>query len=267
MQHLWRAFLGPMAVFVAAAVLAGVASAVRAEIVEYGYKVVRAFPHDTGAFTEGLFYQDGFLYESTGLNGRSTIRKETLATGHVVQQRAIPDQYFGEGVVAWQNRLIELTWQSHVGFIYDLASFRPLGQFHYPGEGWALTHDARRIIMSDGTPYLRFLDPATLKEIGRIEVTADGAPVANLNELEWVRGLIWANIWQTNWIVQIDPGTGKVVGRINLNGLLPARDFVPGQTDVLNGIAYDPAGDRLFVTGKNWPELFQIRLVKQNAAR
>ncbi len=244
--------------------LAGLAPAFAA-VPEYGYRVVRAFPHDTGAFTEGLFYQDGYLYEATGLNGRSTIRKERLETGKVLQERPIDSQYFGEGIVAWKGRLIELTWQSHVGFVYDLASFRPEGDFHYPGEGWALTRDSRRLIMSDGTPQLRFLDPETLKEIGRVTVTDEGAPVANLNELEWVKGEIYANIWQTDRIVRIDPGTGKVVGHIDLSGLLPASDVVRGQTDVLNGIAYDARHDRLFVTGKNWPKLFEIVLERKPA--
>ena len=225
------------------------------------------FPHDTGAFTEGLFYQDGYLYEATGLNGRSTIRKEQLQTGQVLQQRPIDPQYFGEGIVAWKGRLIELTWQSHIGFVYDLASFKPLSAFHYPGEGWALTRDSRRLIMSDGTPQLRFLDPVTLKETGRITVTDEGRPVANLNELEWVKGEIYANIWQTDEIVRIDPATGRVVGRIDLSGLLPASDRVPGQTDVLNGIAYDARRDRLFVTGKNWPKLFQIVLTPKPPER
>ena len=233
---------------------------------EYGYRVVRTFPHDTGAFTEGLFYQDGYLYESTGLEGRSTIRKERLDTGRVLMERSIDAQYFGEGIVAWKGRLIELTWQSHLGFVYDLASFRPMREFHYEGEGWALTRDDRRIIMSDGTPELRFLDPETLKETGRVTVTDEGAPVSNLNELEWVKGELYANIWQTDRIVRIDPKTGRVVGHIDLTGLLPASDVVRGQTDVLNGIAYDARGDRLFVTGKNWPKLFQIVLVRKPAA-
>jgi glutamine cyclotransferase len=245
---------------VAVLMLAGAAAAA---VPDDGYKVVRTYPHDTGAFTEGLFYRDGYLYESTGLNGRSTIRKEKLETGQVVLERAIPSQYFGEGIVAWGDKLVELTWQNHVGFIYDLASFAPKGEFHYPGEGWALTRDANRIIMSDGTANIRFLDPKTLKETGRIRVTMDGQPVDQLNELEWVKGEIWANVWQTNFIVRIDPKTGRILGRIDLTGLLGPFDFVPGQTDVLNGIAYDAKGDRLFVTGKNWPKIFEIKLVRK----
>ncbi len=253
-------------VFLSLLLLAAAAPA-RAAVPEYGYRVVKSFPHDRGAFTEGLFYLDGYLYESTGLEGHSAIRKERLESGQVLQERPIDPQYFGEGIVAWKGRLIELTWQSHIGFVYDLASFRPTGAFHYAGEGWALTRDGRRIIMSDGTPQLRFLDPVTLKETGRVTVTDEGQPVQNLNELEWVKGEIYANIWQTDRIVRIDPATGRVVGHIDLSGLLSPSDVTPGQTDVLNGIAYDPKGRRLFVTGKNWPKLFQIVLVRNPPAR
>lgn len=229
----------------------------------YGYRVLHAYPHDPHAFTEGLFYQDGALYESTGLEGHSTIRREVLETGQVVQERPIASQYFGEGIVAWRGRLIELTWRSQVGFIYDLASFEPRSSFRYPGEGWALTHDDHRLIMSDGTADLRFLDPDTLAETGRLRVTDDGQAVDNLNELEWVKGEIYANIWQTNMIVRIDPASGHVVGWIDLAGLLPRGER--RGTDVLNGIAYDAEHDRLFVTGKLWPELFEIKLVPRRS--
>ena len=249
-----------MLTLVAASMLACPA---QSRVAEFSYKVVRSYPHDTHAFTEGLFYQDGFLYESTGLNGQSSIRKERLETAEVIQQRQIPSQYFGEGIVAWGHRLIELTWQSHVAFVYDLTSFTPQGEFHYRGEGWALTHDNHHIIMSDGTPYLRLLDPMTFKEVGRIKVTEEGAPVSNLNELEWVKGLIYANIWQTDQIVQIDPASGQVVGHIDLAGLLDTAQPPSDPNDVLNGIAYDPARDRLFVTGKNWPKLFEIKLIRK----
>ncbi len=231
----------------------------------YGYEVVHTYPHDTHAFTEGLFYLNGYLYESTGLNGQSSIRRERLDTGQVLQHIDIPDSYFGEGIVNWGNRLVELTWQSQVGFVYDLASLRREGQFTYSGEGWGLTQNGRWIIMSDGTPELRFLNPQTLSEAGRLQVTLQGQALGNLNELEWVRGEIYANIWQTNWIARIDPMTGHVVGMIDLRGLLPAAQRVSGQTDVLNGIAYDARADRLFVTGKNWPTLFQIRLRREAA--
>jgi len=250
----------------AALVLLGLtplSAAVAAPAPVYSYEVVRTFPHDPTAFTEGLFYQDGYLYESTGLEGQSSIRKEKLDTAQVVQRIAIPDQYFGEGIVAWKSRLIELTWRSHIGFTYDLATLKKTGDFHYPGEGWALTKDDHRLIMSDGTPDLRFLDPLTLKQIGTLHVTDQGRPVENLNEVEWVKGQIYANIWQTDRIARIDPRTGHVVGWIDLTGILSPADRVPGETDVLNGIAYDAKGDRLFVTGKNWPKLFQIKLVRR----
>ena len=226
----------------------------------YDFDVVHVYPHDPGAFTEGLFYLNGFLYESTGLEHHSTIRKVRLDTGAVVQKMDIPEQYFGEGIVNWGTQLISLTWKSEVGFVFDLASFKLRRQFHYTGEGWALTQDGRQLIMSDGTPQLRFLNPVTLKETRRIEVTLDGKPIRNVNELEWVKGEIYANVWETSWILRIDPKDGHVVGLINLTGLLSPADAATGPDSVLNGIAYDAKGDRLFVTGKNWPKLFEIRL-------
>ena len=238
------------------------AMSVRAAIPIYDFEVVHSYPHDTSAFTEGLFYLNGFLYESTGLEQHSSIRKVRIETGEVVQKVDIAPQYFGEGIVNWRGHLISLTWKSQTGFVFDLNTFKLQRQFTYPGEGWALTRNDKQIIMSDGTSDLRFLDPKTLTETGRIHVTSEGKPLLNLNELEWVKGEIYANIWQTNWIVRIDPGTGAVIGLINLTGLLRPSDIVLGQTDVLNGIAYDAKGDRLFVTGKNWPKLFEIRLHK-----
>jgi glutamine cyclotransferase len=232
----------------------------RATVPVYDYEVVHVFPHDPDAFTEGLFYLNGFLYEGTGLEGHSSIRKVRLQTGKVLARHDIPGQYFGEGIVNWGSRLIELTWQSHVGFVYDLKTFKPLSDFHYEGEGWALTQDGTQIYMSDGTSTLRVLNPKTLLPAGMIPVTLDGKPVERLNELEWVKGEIFANVWQTNWILRIDPRDGHVVGIVDLRGLLPAEDVVAGSTDVLNGIAYDTQGDRLFVTGKKWPKLFEIRL-------
>jgi glutamine cyclotransferase len=232
----------------------------------YGYQVVHTYPHDPNAFTEGLFYKDGFLYESTGLEGRSSIRKVKLQTGEIVQQRAISPAYFGEGIVFWRNRLIELTWRSQIGFIYDLATFAPKATFRYPGEGWALTRDDRRLIMSDGTSDLRFLDPETLTETGRLHVTADGAPVADLNELEEVKGEIYANIWQTSRIACIDPKTGKVLKWIELGPLVEANQN--GNADaVLNGIAYDAKTDRLFVTGKLWPTVYEIKILGPDTAK
>ncbi len=253
-----------MRILVAAALLAGCACGPASQaggISQYGYEVVHTYPHDPGAFTQGLFYLNGFLYEGTGLPGESSIRKVRLETGEVLQKRDVPDPYFGEGIIAWKDRLLELTWQAQAGFIYDLGSFAPQGEFRYPGEGWGLTQDGKRIIMSDGSPELRFWDPETLKELGRITVTDEGRPVSDLNELEWVKGEIYANIWQTNRIARIDPKTGKVVGWIDLTGLLSPAESQ--DVDVLNGIAYDAEHDRLFVTGKLWPKLFEIKLVKK----
>jgi glutaminyl-peptide cyclotransferase len=237
------------------------ASAATAAIPVFGVSVVHVYPHDREAFTEGLFYQDGYLYESTGLNGHSQIRKVDLATGRVLQARNLDRQYFGEGIVAWRGLLLQLTWNNHVGFVDDLATFRELRRFSYPGEGWALTEDGRHIIMSDGTAQLRLLDPTTQKELRRITVTADGKLVKNLNELEWVKGEIFANIWLTNRIARIDPGSGKVKGWIDLTGLMDPAELGGDPDAVANGIAYDAARDRLFVTGKLWPRLFEIRLV------
>jgi glutaminyl-peptide cyclotransferase len=230
---------------------------------EYNYEVVHVYPHDPFAFTEGLLYQDGYLLESTGLKEESSIRKVRLETGEVVQKYDLPGAFFGEGIVRWKDRLIQLTYQTQVGFVYDFAGFRELRRFYYPGEGWALTTDGVRLIMSDGTPQIRFWDPETLAETGRLTVTDAGRPVTYINELEWIKGEIYANVWQTDRIARIDPASGRVVGWIDLTGLLPDSDRIPRFTDWLNGIAYDTAGDRLFVTGKRWPKLFEIRLRKR----
>ena len=256
----------PPTVLLLAVLLSGTgASAARAappspEIPVYKAEIVHAYPHDVTAFTEGLFYLNGFLYESTGLEQHSTIRKVRLETGEVVQKRDISPEYFGEGIVNWKGRIISLTWKAQVGFVFDLATLKLQRQFNYVGEGWGLTQDGKEIIMSDGTSQLRFLDPDTLKETHRIEVTLGGKPIRDVNELEWVKGEIYANVWQTNSILRIDPANGRVLGIIDLRGILPQSDITPGQTDVLNGIAYDARNDRLFVTGKNWPKLFEIRL-------
>ena len=231
-------------------------------IPQYTYQIVHVYPHDRGSYTQGLLYTDGVLYEGTGMYDESKIRKVKLESGEVLQNRDVPGQYFGEGIVIWKDRLLELTWQAQKGFIYDLATFTPKGEFAYPGEGWGLTTDGKRLIMSDGTAQLRFWDPETLKETGRITVTEDGRPVEALNELEWVKGEIYANVYQTDRIVRIDPANGKVVGSIDCRGLLTTADR-NDQTDVLNGIAYDAKGDRLFITGKRWPKLFEVKLVKR----
>jgi glutaminyl-peptide cyclotransferase len=227
-----------------------------------GYKVVKVYPHDRQAFTQGLQYLDGVLYEGTGQNGQSGIRKVKLETGEVLQHQPLDAKYFGEGITVWRDTIIQLTWQSEVGFVYDKATFKQMRTFTYPGEGWGLTHDGKRLIMSDGSTALRFLDPSTFKELGRLTVRDGGVPVKNLNELEVVKGEILANVWQTMRIARISPKTGDVTGWIDLSGLLDPREAVG--TDVLNGIAYDAAGDRLFVTGKWWPKLFEIKIVPRS---
>lgn len=226
----------------------------------YGFKVVNTYPHDPGAFTQGLFFQGGFLYEGTGLRGRSSIRKVELETGKVVQGVELPPEVFGEGITQWGDRLIGITWQEQTAFVLDLKTFKLWRKFSYPGEGWGITHNDKELVMSDGSAELRFLDPLTFKELRRVRVTADGRPVSQLNELEWVEGEVFANVWQTDRIARIDPKTGQVKAWIDLTGLLPGRY---GTDDVLNGIAYDPQKKRLFVTGKLWPKLFEIQLVKK----
>ncbi|MBV9505043.1 MAG: glutaminyl-peptide cyclotransferase [Acidobacteriia bacterium] len=233
-------------------------------IPEYGYEVIHTYPHDSLAYTQGLFYLNGYLYESTGLNGRSSIRKVRLETGEILEKRDVPEQYFGEGIINWKDRLLEITWRSQTGFIYDLTNFSLRNQFSYPGEGWGLTQDGKRIIMSDGSAQLRFWDPESLRELGRITITDEGRAVDQLNELEWVRGEVYANVYQTDRIARIDPASGKIKGWIDLTGILsPANRN--GNEDVLNGIAYDAKSDRLFVTGKLWSKLFEIRLVKKTS--
>lgn len=232
----------------------------------YDYEIVKVYPHDPEAFTQGLFFVGGHLYESTGLKGRSSLRKVDLETGEVLRKYDLPANLFGEGVTDWKDRIVQVTWRSQVGFVYDLASFRQKKKFTYAGEGWGVTQDGRRLIMSDGTADLRFLDPNSLKETGRVRVAHRGKPVTRLNELEYVNGEVYANIWQSDLIVRIDPASGAVNGVVDLRGLrakLPAGG--PGP-DVLNGIAYDKGRDRLFVTGKLWPNVFEIRLVARGAA-
>src|SRR6476660_8337802 len=203
------------------------------------------------------------LYGGTGQVGQSSIRRVELATGKVLQRREVPAPHFGEGITVWKNDLIELTWQTHTAFVYDRVTFQPKKQFTYPGEGWGLTQDGASLIMSDGSDELRFLDPVTFAEKRRLKVTAAGAPLRDLNEIEYVKGEIFANVWQTDYVVRIDPASGKVTGYIDLRGLLSPAERAG--TDVLNGIAYDEAHDRLFVTGKLWPKLFEIKLVKKGS--
>ncbi len=225
------------------------------------YKVVHVYPHDSNAFTQGLIFVDGHLYESTGLNGRSTLRMVDLTSGEVLQNYNLPQDDFGEGLTDWNSSLIQLTWVSHKAFVYDRFSFRPLRTFHYDGEGWGLTHDEKHLILSDGTDELRFLDPESFRVIRKLKVVGEkGSKVQNLNELEYIRGEIYANVWGTDEIVRISPKSGKILGRINLSGIIDKHQL-QGNGAVLNGIAYDAASDRLFVTGKLWPKLFEIKIV------
>jgi glutamine cyclotransferase len=225
-----------------------------------GYTVVQTYPHDPKAFTQGLEYRDGFLYEGTGLKGQSAVRKVTLETGKVVQEKRLDPGYFGEGITLTAGKLFELTWQTKTGFVYDANTFKLIRNFGYFGEGWGLTHDEAGLIMSDGTPTLRFLELTRFTERRRLRVTDSGTgmPIAGLNELEMIKGEIWANVWQTDYIARISPRDGRVTGWIDLKGLLGPS--APRPDAVLNGIAYDAAKDRIFVTGKLWPKLFEIKL-------
>ena len=227
---------------------------------QYSYRVIKSYPHDANAFTQGLEYHDGFLYEGTGIVGRSSVRKVDLATGKMLQNFDVPRPFFGEGITVFDNQILELTWQSQTGFVYDKSNFRVLRSFNYPGEGWGLTNDGKQIYMSDGSAQIRIWDPTTLKEIRRITVKDGNEPVNELNELEFVRGEILANVWQTDRIARISPVDGKVLGWIDLSGILPQSERTNPDA-VLNGIAYDAAADRLFVTGKLWPKIFEIKLV------
>ena len=248
-----------------AAVLAGCAQAeapiaAPAEPALWGYRIVKEYPHDPGAFTQGLFWLDGALYESTGHVGRSTVRRVRLEDGRVLQSADIPAGQFGEGIAPWGEEIVSVTWQHGIGHRWDRRTLKRTGSFRYPGEGWGLTGDGRSLILSDGTSTLRYLDPATMEERSRLQVTAGGRPVPRLNELEFVKGEILANVWMTSRIARIDPRTGHVTAWIDLGPLVAAHSG--GDPDaVLNGIAYDAAGDRLFVTGKYWPKLFEIKLV------
>jgi glutaminyl-peptide cyclotransferase len=228
------------------------------------FKVVHVYPHDAHAFTQGLIYLDGHLYESTGIRGQSSLREEDLDTGRILQFAALPDKYFGEGLAAWGNTLVQLTWQSHVALVWDRAKFKLLRTLDYPGEGWGLTGDGKNLILSDGTATLRFLDPATFREVRRVIVTSGGKPVTRLNELEYIHGEIYANVWYSDRIARISPASGKVLGWIDLSGLLPAAERSSADA-VLNGIAYDAVNDRLFVTGKLWPRIFEIRVIPRPA--
>jgi glutamine cyclotransferase len=251
-------------VFVLVAVLllsrAGGAQARSAQPREYSFRVVHIYPHDPSAFTQGLEYRGGYLYEGTGLPGRSTLRKEELETGKVLEEVRLASEFFGEGITVLNTRVLQLTWQSHIGFVYDQNTFRKLSSFAYSGEGWGLANDGTTVFMSDGTPQIRCLDPTTLLELRRFTVHDANGPVSMVNELECVRGEIYANIWHSRRIARIAPSDGSVVGWIDLKGLIPDEELHDPEA-VLNGIAYDAMGDRLFVTGKLWPKLFEIKVI------
>ena len=223
----------------------------------YACKVVNTFPHDRQAYTQGLAFDKGILFEGTGGYGNSALRKVELESGRVLQEYRLPAMYFGEGITLYKDTLIQLTWESHVGFVYDKDSFNLLREFSYPTEGWGITHDGNRIIMSDGTSRLYFLDTENFNTTGYIEAHDESGPVNRINELEYIKGRIFANVWGTENVVIIDPGDGSVSGRIDLSGILGAG-YDNNSTDVLNGIAYDSEKDRMIVTGKLWPLLFEI---------
>ncbi|MBE2221636.1 MAG: glutaminyl-peptide cyclotransferase [Anaerolineae bacterium] len=232
----------------------------------YTYEIINSYPHDPNAFTQGLIYVDDVLYEGTGRNGQSSLREVDLETGVVQNSSTIPEQYFGEGITVFNDKIYQLTWKNQTGFIYDQDSFELLGTFSYPTEGWGLTHDGEQLIMSDGTNNLYFLDPDTLEIKNKIPVfDENGNPVMLLNELEYINGDVYANVWQTNRIARINPTTGQVTAWIDLTGIL-SPDLLTQPVDVLNGIAYDAENGRLFVTGKLWPTLFEIKLVKTAVA-
>jgi glutaminyl-peptide cyclotransferase len=256
----------PIAAAVISAAVASQAQAPRgippatSKAARHGYTVVRSYPHDPKAFTQGLEFLGGFLYEGTGQKGRSAVRKVEIETGKVLQEERLHAQYFGEGITISQGKLFQLTWQDRTGFVYDARTLKFIRNFSYFGEGWGLTHDAQNLIMSDGTSTLRFLETTRFQERRRVKVTDAAVPVERLNELEYVRGEIWANVWETDFIVRISPKDGRVVGWIDLKGLQSGPAVKLGPEAVLNGIAYDAQNDRIFVTGKLWPRLFEIRV-------
>ncbi|MCW4008068.1 MAG: glutaminyl-peptide cyclotransferase [Candidatus Bathyarchaeota archaeon] len=229
--------------------------------ISYTYEVVRAYPHDPIAFTQGLVIDEGILYESTGLWGYSTLRRVDLETGAILQMHSLPEEFFGEGITIFGDKIIQLTWQNQVGFVYDKQTFELLQNFSYPTEGWGITHDGKQLIMSDGTANLYFLDPETFQRIGQVEVRDGNVSVTRLNELEFVKGDVYANVWGEEKIAIISPQTGQVKGWIDLAGIYTQTNQNPNS--VLNGIAYDAEADRLFVTGKLWTQLFEIKLIER----
>ena len=234
------------------------------DVVVYGFKVIDQFPHDSKAFTEGLFYQNNFLYERTGLYGESSLRKVRLKTGEVLEKTLEEKSVFGEGIAPFDGKIIGLSWKTGLGYVWNNKGLKPSSEFKYKGEGWGLTENGRELIESDGTNILKFIDPKTFGVTRTISVVYQGQPVIYLNELEWVEGTIYANVWQTDAIVRIDPHNGAVTGIIDLSGLLNQSKFKSEDPEVLNGIAYDPKTHRLFVTGKRWPAVFQIQLIRKS---
>ena len=226
----------------------------------YTTRALKTYPHDPQAFTQGLVYEDGFLYESTGLHGRSSLRKVALTSGAVLQSKSIAEEYFAEGITILEDRIIQLTWQSGTAFVYDKKTFKLLDKFQYDGEGWGITHDGTRLIMSDGTDKLRFIDPHTFAEYHSIYVLDGDTSVTNLNELEYIDGSIYANVWETTKIAIISPDTGLVTSWIDLAGLYDPKGWA-ADAKVPNGIARDKKNNRLFVTGKLWPNIYQIKLI------
>ncbi len=226
----------------------------------YTYKIIKAYPHDQDAFTEGLVFENGDLFESTGIKGRSTIRQVNLEDGKILSLHKLEHVFFGEGITIYKDRIIQLTYQSHLGFVYNKKTLKPIGKFNYPTQGWGITSDGQQLIMSDGTSKLYFLDPETFKLLRWVEVHTDKGPVSGLNELEYIQGEIFANVYPTERIVKIAPQTGEVTGWINLEGILNGENpLKPGCS--LNGIAYDAEKNRIFVTGKFYPKVFEIEIL------
>jgi glutaminyl-peptide cyclotransferase len=240
-----------------------------AQLPVYGYEIVKTYPHDPKAFSQGLLFHDGFLYESTGQEGQSSVRKVEIETGKVLQKFDLPGDNFGEGLALHDNQLFQITWRNHIGRVYDIKDFKLVREFSYQGDGWGLASDGTHLFMTDGTHVMRVMDPASFKSVRMIAVMReDGKPLMQINELEYVKGEIWANVWHSeqpdilgkpNYIARIDPANGKLLGWIDLDGISP-DDTKRGEENTLNGIAYDAANDRIFVTGKNWKKLFEIKL-------